>query len=546
MNIIRNISKFIKLTEFSKESIMCGIAGIKAVDTSQNVSVDLIKMLNSIKHRGPDGSGVYVDGKIVHNSLDDLKAPQGSFGMGHNLLSIVGTDVSQPIEKHGLVLVANAEIYNFRELKSCLDDDFKTDSDCELIISVVKKFYNTSLLDAVKKSLDSLDGDYAFAIYDGKDCIVVRDPLGVKPVYYGEDSVKGISAFASERKALWNIGLKHVQTLAPDQVLFNGVPIKLDNRKNLKLKLDKSCSNEDSAGLNKGSTLFKDLENNKGEIDNYKTNKINTDKKELKNELKELLIGSVEKRINGLSRVGIIFSGGVDSTIIAKLSDDLGADTTLYTVGHETSSDLKFAKRTAANMHLPLKIKTLNIEDVKRYTELVLNAVEEFNLMKLGVGMPAYVASEMASNEGVKVMMSGQGADEIFAGYHRYIQFYLDKGEMAQEDLNEDVRNLYHVNLQRDDAVTMANGVELRVPYLDQELVDMALKVPMKYKLDDGKDNLRKCILREIAKDIGVPSEIVRRPKKAAQYGSGIHKILVKKVLRDENYKNKLEANYKN
>ena len=271
-----------------------------------------------------------------------------------------------------------------------------------------------------------------------------------------------------------------------------------------------------------------------------------TDKTELKNELKELLIGSVEKRIKGLSEVGIIFSGGVDSTIIARISDDLGADTVLYCVGHETSSDLKFAKRTAADMQLPLRIKTLNVSDVKRYTGLVLNAIEEFNIMKLGVGMPAYVASEMASNDGVKVVMSGQGADEIFAGYHRYIQFYIDKGEMAQEDLIEDVKNLYSVNLQRDDAVTMANSVELRVPYLDQEVVEMALRVPMKYKLDSGEDNLRKCILREIAADIGVPSEIVRRPKKAAQYGSGIHKILVKKVLRDENYKNKLEECYKN
>jgi asparagine synthase (glutamine-hydrolysing) len=151
----------------------------------------------------------------------------------------------------------------------------------------------------------------------------------------------------------------------------------------------------------------------------------------------------------------------------------------------------------------------------------------------------------MAADDNLKVVLSGQGADEIFAGYHRYQQFYMDKGENTQEDLKEDVLNIYHVNLQRDDAVTMANSVELRVPYLDLELVDMALNIPMKYKMDDGADNLRKCILREIASDIGVPSEIVRRPKKAAQYGSGIHKILVKKVLKDENYRKILEERYK-
>ena len=242
----------------------------------------------------------------------------------------------------------------------------------------------------------------------------------------------------------------------------------------------------------------------------------------------------------------LYFQAVLDSSILAKISNDLGVMTTLYTAGFETSSDMIHAKKTALDMDLPLKIKTLTVEDVKMYTELVLNAIEEFNIMKLGVGMPSYIASEMAANDGLKVVMSGQGADEIFAGYHRYMQFYTDKGENAQDDLIEDVSNLYHVNLQRDDAVTMANSTELRVPYLDLKLVDMALNIPMKYKMDKGKDSLRKCILREIATDIGVPSEIVRRPKKAAQYGSGIHKILVKKVLKDENYRNILEERYKN
>ncbi len=523
---------------------MCGIAGINVVNKDQNVGNDLIKMLNTIKHRGPDGSGVYVNGEIVYAVLEDLKSPEGQFGMGHNLLSIVGTDVSQPIGKHGLLLIANAEIYNFRELKNNLDDNFKTDSDCEVIISVVNKFYNGSLLDAVKKSLNYLDGDYAFSIYDGKDCIVVRDQLGVKPLYYFTDPEKGMYAYASERKALWCIGLKNVNTLQPDHLLFNGNPLKIENRENFK-KIDNQFS-EDIIKPKTYTDLSKETKRLTTKIDNKFTIKSDTNKTELKNELMELLFSSVEKRTNGLSRVGIIFSGGVDSTLIAKISYDLGVDTTLYTVGHETSSDIKFARKTAADMHLPLKIKTLNIVDIKKYTELVLDAIEEFNIMKLGVGMPAYVASEMAYSDGIDVVMSGQGADEIFAGYHRYIQLYIDKGEKVQQDLINDVRNLYHVNLQRDDAVTMANSVELRVPYLDSELVDKALNVPMKYKLDNGENNLRKCILREIASDIGVPPEIVRRPKKAAQYGSGINKILVKKVLKDKTYKNKLETLYKN
>ena len=522
---------------------MCGIAGIKAGDSGQDVGKDLLTMLNAIKHRGPDGSGIFMDEKIVYDELENLETPKASFGMGHNLLSIVGRDVSQPIEKHGLILIANAEIYNFRELKNCLEDDFKTDSDCEVIISVVKRFYNGSLLDALEKSLQYLDGDYAFAIYDGRDCAVVRDPLGVKPVYYGQDSLNNKYGFASERKALWSIGVKNVQTLPPDHILLNGVPKKLENRK-IYSGIEKACANEPLTMIGSkgwsGVNEIKDTVNNIPGINDVSKSK--THKNLTKKHLMELLVDSVEKRIKGLSEVGIIFSGGVDSSIIAKLSSDLGVDTTLYTVGHETSSDIKYAIKTAETMQLPLKVKKLDVKDVKMYTELVLNAIEEFNIMKLGVGMPSYVASEMARADGLKVVMSGQGADEIFAGYHRYMQFYKDNGENTREYLEEDVKNLYHINLQRDDAVTMANSVELRVPYLDTMLVDTAMKVPMKYKLKGGEDDLRKCILREIARDIGVPAEIVRRPKKAAQYGSGIHKILVKKVLRDEHYKTKLES----
>ncbi|MGZ7050062.1 MAG: asparagine synthase C-terminal domain-containing protein, partial [Methanobacterium sp.] len=111
------------------------------------------------------------------------------------------------------------------------------------------------------------------------------------------------------------------------------------------------------------------------------------------------------------------------------------------------------------------------------------------------------------------------------------------KGELAQEDLKEDILNLYHVNLQRDDAVTMANSIELRVPYLDMDIINTAMNIPMKYKISGKEDNLRKCILREIGAELGLPQEIVKRPKKAAQYGSGIHKML-KKVLKEDEYKN--------
>lgn len=484
---------------------MCGIAGVTGV----NISKKLYNLLISLKHRGPDGSGVFVDGNVSYGNLDDLKIPEGSFGMGHDLLSIVGCESGlQPLIQDNYVLVCNGEIYNFKELKKQFNVDFKTDSDCEIILSLIKRFYDGSLCSAVMKTVEQLDGDYAFAVYDGKNFAAVRDPVGVKPLCFGESDDGNIFAFASEKKALWNIGINNVKTLPPDSMLYNKELLKLNGK--LKENININIQN-----LQNQPHLPKDV---------------------LKKQLKELLIRSVEKRVCELSEVGLLFSGGIDSTIIAKITDDLGVKTCLYSVGHKNSADLKYAKETAAAMDLPLKIRTVELEDVRKYLLPVLNAIEEFNIMKIGVGMPAYIAAEMAHEDNLKVMLSGQGADELFGGYNRYLKFYEEKGEKAQEDLKEDILNLYHVNLQRDDAVTMANSIELRVPYLDPDIINIAMNIPMEYKINRD-DTLRKCILREVGAELGVPAEIVKRPKKAAQYGSGIHKMLVKKVLKEESFK---------
>ena len=483
---------------------MCAIAGIMGT----NISGKLNDMLVSLKHRGPDGTGVFVDGITSYGNLDNLKIHEGSFGLGHDLLSIVGCEPdSQPLVYDNYVLVCNGEIYNFKELKNKFNIDFKTDSDCEIIIGLIKMFYEGSLYDAVVKTIEQVDGDYAFAVYDGKNFAAVRDPVGVKPLYFGENVDEEIFAFASEKKALWKIGINNVKTVAPDSMLYNKKLVKITNK------------------INETATMQN--------LRSYP----NLSKEILKKQLKDLLITSVKKRVSGLSEVGILFSGGIDSTIIAKIADDLGIKTCLYSVGHKDSADLKFARKTAEKMNLPLKTRVIDVEDVKKYLVPVLDAIEEFNIMKIGVGMPAYIAAEMAHEDNLKVMLSGQGADELFGGYNRYLKFYEEKGEMAQEDLKKDILNLYHVNLQRDDAVTMANSIELRVPYLDPDIINIAMNIPMKYKISRD-DTLRKCILREVGAELGVPEEIVKRPKKAAQYGSGVHKMLVKKVLKEESFKN--------
>lgn len=524
---------FVDLLKIVGLLVMCAITGI----IGENIGDKLYNMLLTLKHRGPDKSGVFVDGKISQGDLKDLTIPPGNIGLGHNLLSIVGSEVVQPLKKGKIILVCNGEIYNYSQLCSELKNksgyDFKTDSDSEVVLALITEHYTGSLLKTISMVVEHLDGDYAFAAYDGKDLVAVRDPIGVKPLYYGGEN--GLFGFASEKKALWRAGINKTHTLPPNFMLHNQELVLLPQRLSWKENWSswkETLSQNESQKCSKITQVTSNNEHLK-------------DKEYLKKVLGDHIRESVKKRTLGLDKVGILFSGGVDSTLLAVLCADLGIETELYAVGSEGSPDRVFASKVADDIGLPLHIKTVDEELVREYTPLVLNAIEEWNVMKLGVGMTTYLAAEMAHEQGHRVILSGQGADELFAGYHRYLDFYHMKGEEAQEDLQDDVENLYHVNLERDDKVTMASSVELRVPYLDFQIINMAMNIPMYYKISGPDDKLRKCILREVASQMGVPPEIVKRPKKAAQYGSGIHKILRKKVLKDQEYMEKLKKSFK-
>ncbi|MBU4535411.1 MAG: asparagine synthase (glutamine-hydrolyzing) [Euryarchaeota archaeon] len=473
---------------------MCAIAGI----TGQDISTPLKKMLDILKHRGGDDSGYWIEGTLIKGEVCQINIPGATQGMGHHLLSIVGHESTQPLVDKDLVLVCNGEIYNYKELESRFNLELKTDSDCEVILKLIQKFPQDDLVLSLKRTMDELDGDYAFALLKGDEMVVARDPVGVKPLYYGEIPSK-YWAFASERKALWQIGIKEVHSLRPGHVISNKKLFQLQKP-----------FNDNPHPLNQPP-----------------------DKDILKGEFSQSLINAVEKRTRGLKKVGLIFSGGVDSTLLALILKKMGVETTLYTVGTENSPDMEYARQAAEFLDLKLKTYVVDEEVVKSTLEPVINAIEEFNVMKIGVGMPLYLASSLARKDGLKVVLTGQGADELLGGYHRYLKDYASGKDKTQEVLKHDIENIYKVNLQRDDAVTMAHGVELRVPYLDREVIKVAFNIPMKYKIENENDPLRKHILREVAQDCGMPDFIALRPKKAAQYGSGIHKILIKKVLKN-------------
>ena len=522
---------------------MCGIVGMAG-----NFSEEMLQYaLESISHRGEDYSDTFID---VENNI----------GLGHNLLSIFSLidennqlsdnleENRQPIISNDLVLVFNGEIYNFNHLESFLEENNdnynKSKSDSQLLANLIDYYYglyhsenqNESeiLLESVKSVLPQLDGDYSFAVYDRKykNLLISRDSIGVKPLFYGIDKEKDLNAFASEKKALWKVGIsdENIHDLQPGSILYKWEIVDLEDN------LINSIINTD----------FKEIKSNFNEYKDYLDTK--DDYKVYKELLIDDLYSAVEKRVENISNVGLIFSGGVDSTILAVLlkqiaekrnneKDSLPLNIRLYSVGVENSQDIKFSEDIAEDLNLPLKTIIIDENTVKESMRPVLTAIEDDNVMKLGVGMTIYLAAKAMKEDNIKVALSGQGADELFGGYNRYLKHFEDNTLFdayfdLDEEIYHDIANMYHVNLERDDAVSMANGVELRVPFLDKDIINLALDIPAKYKIKDNEDVLRKHILRDAAKSIGVPDYIADRPKKAAQYGSGINKILKKRVLR--------------
>ena len=474
---------------------MCSIAGIQGNFKGN----DLIKMLKVSKNRGPDASGVYLDDVYSDIDLDNFDDDnEYEIGLGHNLLSIYDLydrkSVTQPVRNDNLVLVFNGELYNFNTIRNLLKKlgvDAEIKSDSEALLYLIDFYNNGDLLNAVEMAQKLIDGDYAFAVWDGDNLALARDSLGVKPLFYCVSD--DLCAFGSSRDSLHELGFEEIHTLKPEHILFNW---------------------NDIAPAQKIYEKFM-------EVDASKLNK--------------LLKLSVSKRVEGLDDVGVIFSGGVDSSILAMLLKDISynkkLNITLYAVGREGSKDLEAARYAAEYLDLPLKTQLITEELIKEHVGEVVHAIGDDNLMKVGVGLTTYFATKLACEDGIKVAISGQGADELFGGYNRYLKSF-EENSLGFE-IRQDISIMYHVNLERDDACAMLNSVELRLPFLDEKLVEYAINLPIKYKISGPGDILRKNILRKLAFNEGLDTEIAYRPKKAAQYGTGIDKILRKKIIKE-------------
>ncbi|MGB2841863.1 MAG: asparagine synthetase B [Halobacteriota archaeon] len=484
---------------------MCSICGYFS---QQEVPTRIVTdMLKKIEHRGPDAHGLYADGEIQGSrEISNLESSEKArVCLGHSELSIVrgDEDVMQPFRScdGSLSLVLNGEIYNYQELRGLLGKDHAIedkDNNSEILLHLIEEIHDGDLLRTVQSVVKMLNGMYSFAVTDGDEVVVARDPVGIKPIYYVEDG--GSVYFCSEKKGLYDIEGK-IRSILPGKILR---------------------ANKEGISTHQGVRI------EKPQIDI-------TDFDEAVALYKDALTDAVEGMLRGLSvdNVGMIFSGGVDSVLIAKLISDFGWNLRCYCVGKKDSDDVKNAEKVAKDLGLNLRVIYIDERIVKAILPEIIETIEINGLLQVEVAVPMYLAAKAASEDGVKVTFTGQGADELFAGYWWYKDVVSEDGFLKLHDkLWEDIDLAYDDTLEREDKVTMAHSVELRVPYLDRNVVHCAMRISPRLKIKDGEDSIRKWVHRGVAAMLGVPSYTAYREKDMAQSGSGVHE-LVKKVAEE-------------
>jgi asparagine synthase (glutamine-hydrolysing) len=425
-------------------------------------------MLDRLHHRGPDGH----DDRLV-----------GRTWLGHTRLSIIDlAGGRQPLSDAtgSRWVVANGEIYNHEQLRAELGGPFTTDSDSEIVLHV--------LASRGSQGVHDLRGMWAFCMADVEGRIVVgRDPLGVKPLYWAEHDgrllvASQLTAFPAEARAL-------VEEFPPGHVWTqeDGLTSFVDLRR---------------APLGRGRPAGSPF----------------TDRDEAMAAIQETLVGAVRERLMADVPVGVLLSGGLDSSIVAAImaaSVPPGTTVASFAAGTAGSSDLAAARVVAEHLGLEHHERVYDDAEVVAVLPRVVEVTESYEPSLVRSAVPNYLVAELAA-EHVKVVLTGEGADELFAGYHHLRD--LDQDELA-EALVAGVEVLHHLNLQRCDRATMAHGLEARVPFLAREVLAVAQRVPVEWKLL-GEDGQEKRLLREAFAG-WLPDEILWRRKEQFGDGSG-------------------------
>lgn len=501
---------------------MCGFVGAfdlnsgsKPIDEGlkEELRAQVLDMSKKIRHRGPDWSGVYTGDNAI---------------LSHERLSIVDPlSGKQPLvsDDGKIILAANGEIYNHKEIRKEFEGkyNFQTGSDCEAIIPLYKKFRESGDFTLM---IEKLSGIFAFALYDSENDVylVARDEIGVIPLYQGWDKA-GRFYVASELKALEG----ECQTI---EEFPNGHYFYSKDEKPVRW-YKREWENFDAVKNNPRST------DDKGEIINPSV--IEKVRNGLESAVKQQLMSDVP--------YGVLLSGGLDSSIIAAITQKFSkkrieSDSKeaawwpqlhSFAIGLEGSPDLIAAQKAADYIGTVHHEVHFTIQEALDALPDVIYHIETYDITTVRASTPMYLLARVIKSMGIKMVLSGEGSDELFGGY-----LYFHKAPDAKEFHEELVRKMSKLHLYdclRANKSLMAWGVEGRVPFLDKEFIDIAMSLnpsdKMNIRLPDGKQRMEKWILRKAFEDM-LPEEICWRQKEQFSDGVGYNWIDTLKKMTEE------------
>ncbi|WP_278585313.1 asparagine synthase B [Coprobacter fastidiosus] len=458
---------------------MCGIVAVLDIASGDVTKLrsQVLKMSDKLRHRGPDWSGIYTGEKAI---------------LAHERLSIVDPQSGgQPLKsKDGkIILTVNGEIYNHLAIREQLkgEYEFQTGSDCEVILALYRK--------KGIHFLEDLNGIFAFVLYDEEkdEYLVARDPIGVIPLYIGTDNAGHIMV-ASELKALEGYAA-HYEPFLPGHYYYS------KEKKQVRWYVRDWM-----------------------EYDAVKDNPVDI------SDLKRSLEAAVQQQLMSDVPYGVLLSGGLDSSIISaiakkyaakRIENDSKTDAWWpqlhsFAVGLKGAPDLKAAKKVADYIGTVHHEINYTVQEGLDAIRNVIYYIETYDVTTVRASTPMYLLARVIKSMGIKMVLSGEGADEVFGGY-----LYFHKAPDAKAFHEETVRKigkLYLYDCLRANKSLSAWGVEGRVPFLDKEFLDVAMRLNPEAKMSPGKV-IEKKILREAFSDM-LPDEVVWRQKE--QFSDGV------------------------
>ena len=469
---------------------MCGIVGIFNIgEQTPELRQKALRMSQKIRHRGPDWSGIYTGPSAI---------------LCHERLSIVDPESGRqplfaPDKKQ--VLAVNGEIYNHTSIRQSTSDyQYQTGSDCEVILALYREWKANGASSFVPL-LERLSGIFAFALYDVEDgsFLIARDPIGVIPLYIGYDK-DGKVYVASELKALEG-QCDRYEPFLPGHYYWSR-------------EADKGMQRWYTRGWMQGETVPKEELPYGDAVE----------------EVRLGLMSAVKRQLMSDVPYGVLLSGGLDSSVISAIAaryashrvENDGATEAWwprlhsFAVGLKGAPDLAKAKLVAERIGTVHHEINYTIQEGLDAIRDVIYFIETYDVTTVRASTPMYLLARVIKSMGIKMVLSGEGADEIFGGY-----LYFHKAPTPEEFHKETVRKLSKLHLYdclRANKSLSAWGVEGRVPFLDKEFLDVAMTLDPSYKMCPGKE-IEKKVVRDAFSDM-LPEEIAWRQKE--QFSDGV------------------------